>query len=106
MPPRRNTAHEHWFTALWSHLGPYGPQDVHIHDCIEGEPGDCHEVIVGPGRDCDGKRETHRRDRLPLMVSNLQANGARLPGMSEDSAVLWPCVTPAETDYERRARNG
>jgi len=62
--------HEHWFTALWSHLGPYGLQDVHIHDCVEGEPGTCQVVIVGPGLECDGDRATHSRDTLPIGVAH------------------------------------
>jgi hypothetical protein len=56
--------HRHWFHALWCHFGPYGPQDVHYHPCVAGEPGDCYRVIIGPGRDCDGKPGTHERMTL------------------------------------------
>lgn len=53
--------HKHTFTALWWHLGPFGRQDVHIHSCFDV---DCDRVVVGPGRSCDGDRETHWRETL------------------------------------------
>lgn len=56
--------HKHFFSALSYCLGPYGPQDVHIHPCIEGEVGCCERVIVGEGRRCSGKKEDHRRRTL------------------------------------------
>ena len=55
--------HEHEFTALWSHLGPFGRQGVHLHYCF-GE--NCHEVIVGEGQDCGGKDTPHARQTLAI----------------------------------------
>ncbi len=55
--------HKHWFTALWWNFGKYGRQDVHVHSCIEGEPGDCERVIIGTGRDCT-KDSAHHRETL------------------------------------------
>lgn len=59
--------HEHWFTALWWHFGPYGPQDVHVHSCLhEDESGeyDCQRVLIGAGFDCGGAPNSHRRQTL------------------------------------------
>lgn len=53
--------HEHWFHALWSTLGPYGPQDVHYHPCCEGEAGECWAAVFGSGRDCGGRGTPHER---------------------------------------------
>jgi hypothetical protein len=53
--------HKHEFTALWWHFGPYGRQDVHVHDCFDE---DCDRVVVGDGRDCDGQGESHHRETL------------------------------------------
>jgi hypothetical protein len=53
--------HTHEFAAIWLHYGKYGPQDVHYHPCIAVF---CNHVIVGPGRDCDGNRDTHYRGNL------------------------------------------
>jgi hypothetical protein len=58
------TAHEHWFTSIPCRLGPYGPQDVHYHSCIEGEPGDCYAVFMGRGSTCAGKDSPHERMEL------------------------------------------
>lgn len=63
-------AHAHWFSAFPCHLGPYGPQDVHLHHCIEGEPGDCDDAIVGLGRDCGGRRAAH--EHMTLTEHGLQ----------------------------------
>lgn len=57
-------SHEHAFAVLYHHLGPYGRQDVHVHPCIEGGPGTCWRAVIGPGRTCDGKPETHWRQTL------------------------------------------
>jgi hypothetical protein len=97
-------AHEHWFTALWSHLGPYGRQDVHLHPCQGGEPGDCYEVFVGPGRDCaDGMR--HIRSGLPL-PDGLEVPGDAPAAVVADDApdvhVDWH-MTPAEWKQLREA---
>jgi hypothetical protein len=51
----------HTFTALWWHLGPYGRQDIHVHSCFNQ---DCSRVLIGKGRKCDGKPETHHRETL------------------------------------------
>lgn len=66
--------HKHEFSALWSHFGPHGRQDVHVHSCYRGEwIGDpapapdferCDRVLIGAGRDCDGKAESHHRETL------------------------------------------
>jgi hypothetical protein len=59
--------HRHRFHALWSHFGPHGRQDVHFHPCIVEERHDgldCDRVLIGKGRDCDGKTETHHRETL------------------------------------------
>jgi len=53
--------HEHEFTALWWHFGPHGNQDVHLHSCFTQG---CSRVLVGDGRECDGKSESHREVRL------------------------------------------
>ena len=63
-------AHKHWFTAIPTGLGPYGPQDIHLHNCVEGEPGDCWDAIVGLGRDCGGKDAPH--EHMTLTVDGLQ----------------------------------
>jgi hypothetical protein len=49
--------HTHTFTALWWNFGPYGRQDVHVHDCFDE---DCGRVVVGTGRDCTTSAEHHR----------------------------------------------
>jgi hypothetical protein len=56
--------HRHWFHAWPTHFGPYGRQDVHYHVCCAGEPGSCWRVLVGAGRECDGKPESHHRETL------------------------------------------
>ena len=49
--------HRHVFTALWWNFGPYGRQDVHVHDCFtEG----CQRVVIGQGRNCKRGAEHHR----------------------------------------------
>ncbi len=53
--------HRHEFTAIWDHFGPYGDQTVHYHPCFTE---DCDRVLIGDGRDCDGKSATHRRKTL------------------------------------------
>lgn len=53
--------HEHTFTALYWHLGPYGRQDVHVHSCFDE---DCHRVLIGSGRRCDGVEGEHWRATL------------------------------------------
>lgn len=53
--------HRHEFTALWWHMGIYGPQNVHVHSCFDQ---DCDRAVVGPSRDCDGDRSTHHRETL------------------------------------------
>lgn len=55
--------HEHWFSLIPTHFGPYGDQSVHYHVCIEDE-GECGRVLMAEGRNCDGKRESHRRVTL------------------------------------------
>ena len=59
-------SHKHWFTALWWHFGPFGPQDVHVHSCLHESCGehDCDRVLVGPGRDCAGQDGKHERMTL------------------------------------------
>lgn len=70
--------HRHWFTSLWWHLGEYGPQNVHIHSCIEGT--DCDRVVVGPGRNCDGDQVTHQRETLGVKDPWKWALAAAEPG--------------------------
>lgn len=66
-------SHRHEFSALPAVLGPYGPQNIHYHPCYAGcwegpLPEDhCARVLVGAGRECDGKRETHRIETLGEM---------------------------------------
>jgi len=62
--------HAHWFSAFPCQLGPYGPQDVHLHHCIEGEPGDCDDAIAGLGRDCGGRDTPH--EHMTLTEHGLQ----------------------------------
>ncbi len=52
-------AHRHRFTGLWSHLGPYGEQDAHVHGCFTKR---CGVVLVGAGRNCSGKAADHHRE--------------------------------------------
>ena len=56
--------HRHEFTMLWWRFGPYGPyghQRIHVHGCrTEG----CDRVLIGAGRDCDGKAGSHHRETL------------------------------------------
>lgn len=54
-------AHKHVFTALWWHFGRYGDQGVHVHSCFTD---DCDRVLIGKGRTCDGKAESHHRKTL------------------------------------------
>jgi len=60
--------HEHWFHALWVHLGPFGRQDIHYHPCTadEDDPGSCPVVLVGYGIECNGSAQRHVRSSLPL----------------------------------------
>ena len=53
--------HKHTFTALYWHFGPYGDQNVHVHDCFDE---DCDRVLIGQGRTCDGNAQTHHRKTL------------------------------------------
>lgn len=53
--------HRHEFSALWWHFGPYGDQDVHVHSCFHDG---CDRVVVGDGRDCDGRADSHVRFTL------------------------------------------
>lgn len=53
--------HRHVFSALWWRLGIYGPQNLHVHSCVDD---DCGRVVVGPGRDCDGYRISHHRETM------------------------------------------
>lgn len=53
--------HEHVFTALYWHFGPYGNQKVHVHSCFEEG---CDQVLIGKDRKCDGKSASHHRDHL------------------------------------------
>jgi len=58
--------HKHKWTALWDHFGPYGRQDVHRHVCfVEG----CDAHLIGPGRDCSGKRSGHKVEAFPVSPS-------------------------------------
>lgn len=54
-------AHEHVYTALFWHFGPYGNQKVHVHSCFEEG---CDHVLIGDGRKCSGKATDHHRDTL------------------------------------------
>jgi hypothetical protein len=53
--------HKHTFTALWSHFGQFGRQDIHVHGCFDY---DCDRVVIGKGRECDGKPGSHHRETL------------------------------------------
>lgn len=57
-------SHKHWFHAIWCHFGQFGPQDVHYHPCVNDEPGECHRVVVGKGRECSGEPGDHERMTL------------------------------------------
>ena len=59
--PRR---HRHEFTLLYWHFGPYGRQDVHVHSCRPWNDERCIRVLIGKGRECDGKSESHHRETL------------------------------------------
>lgn len=58
--------HKHTWTALWWNFGPHGRQDVHVHSCFDhtDDRGSCGRVLVGEGRSCDGRPESHRRETL------------------------------------------
>jgi hypothetical protein len=51
---------DHEFHLLCWHFGPYGPQDVHMHPCIEHEH--CPTALQGVGNKCGGSG-LHRRVR-------------------------------------------
>jgi hypothetical protein len=54
--------HRHTFTALWAHSynSPYGSKNAeHYHACVDE---DCNRVLVGKGKNCDGKPGSHRRE--------------------------------------------
>jgi hypothetical protein len=51
--------HRHVFGSLWSHLGPHGRQDVHVHSCFTQG---CDRVLVGAGRNCSGNVADHHRE--------------------------------------------
>lgn len=53
--------HREGFTVLYWHFGKYGRQDVHVHSCFSDG---CSRVLVGAGRECDGKPESHKRESL------------------------------------------
>ena len=53
------TTHE--MTSLYTHFGPYGRRDVHIHHCMKSECSDV--VLVGDGRACGGKGAPHHFER-------------------------------------------
>lgn len=57
-----NHAKAHDFTALWWNFGPYGPQDVHVHDCHNER---CSYVLIGEGRECS-KDTQHYLERLTM----------------------------------------
>lgn len=70
------SGHRHWFSALWSNFGPYGPQDVHYHPCLhEAADGeyDCQRVVIGPGRECSG---TEGHARMTLTENGPRERGA------------------------------
>ncbi len=54
--------HKHIFSALYWYFGPYGDESVHVHNCIAVE--DCSRVLIGEGRECDGKAASHHRVTL------------------------------------------
>lgn len=60
-PTGRVKHHHHEFSGLWWHLGPHGRQDVHVHSCHDE---DCDRVLIGEGRECDGRRSHHHRETL------------------------------------------
>jgi hypothetical protein len=53
--------HRHTFTALCWHFGPFGDQQVHVHSCFDE---DCDRVVIGQGRECNGRRQRHKRFTL------------------------------------------
>lgn len=64
----KRIGHDHEFTALPWHLGPFGRQDVHLHSCFTRN---CHRVLVALGRDCDHKAE-HVERTLTISASSWQ----------------------------------
>lgn len=63
--------HPHEFSLLYWHFGPYGRQDVHVHSCHAGnwlpdrrDDDPCDRVLIGEGRSCDGRPESHHRETL------------------------------------------
>lgn len=42
-------AHAHKWTGLWGHLGKYGRQDVHFHQCFTPS---CEAMMFGAARNC------------------------------------------------------
>lgn len=62
-PTGKSARHRHFFSGLWWHFGSYGRQNVHVHSCIQGEPGDCDRVVIGEGVNCV-KTAKHWRETL------------------------------------------
>lgn len=71
----RSGRHRHWFTSLWCHFGPFGPQDQHLHPCAKPT---CEAVIVGEGRDCGGPTTPHRLVEPPRPEGTRAIAGARV----------------------------
>lgn len=57
--------HVHEFSAIWSHFGPHGPQNVHYHLCIASS---CDAIVLAPERTCDGDRLTHNQTTLTRVM--------------------------------------
>lgn len=76
-------SHTHWFAAIPTTYGRYGPQDVHYHACIEGD--DCHRITVGPGHTCDGKPATHHRETLGREPWRMESDGRTFPPPSHQT---------------------
>lgn len=56
---------------MFWHFGPFGRQDVHVHSCHAGEwrpaprhDEPCDRVLIGEGRECDGRPKSHHRETL------------------------------------------
>jgi hypothetical protein len=65
---------KHEYSLLWTHFGPYGDQDVHLHPCVshvDDESHECSLVYTGDGRDCAGINDgTHHKVDLDKKLRN------------------------------------
>lgn len=87
---------KHWFTSLYWHFGEFGPQDVHVHSCIQGGSHDtdhavCARVLLGYGRTCTGGSKDHVRATLGNQASIDRALAKMRPKPMPTELRYWRC---------------